>query len=140
MRTQATTNIRHAHLAAIQHGKIKIPDKAAVIGVVRKTMYGMSSVIDENIPELAPPEELLLEEFKPLAKEIGHNKAYHELDFSERYHEHLAESDAAQDEIQRLREMATDRPVYLLCYENVEDKQCHRTELVDVLMEGVSDE
>ncbi|WP_227377336.1 DUF488 domain-containing protein [Haladaptatus halobius] len=128
-------DLHHAHLAALQHDHVDVPENAVVYGVVRKPLPWLWGVIDDNRPAVAPPESLL-DEFKGRADEVGHNRAWEELEFERRYRNHLRTSDSAAETMAELRDEACERPVYLVCYENVEQKNCHRTLLVDELENG----
>jgi uncharacterized protein YeaO (DUF488 family) len=68
-----------------------------------------------------------------LCESGAHNAAFEETDFAARYREHLrsgAAADAAADLRSRL---ADGEDIVLVCYENTDDKRCHRTTLADVL-------
>ncbi|MFC4549022.1 MULTISPECIES: DUF488 domain-containing protein [Halorussus] len=128
-------NLRHTYLAAIQHDKVEIPDEAAVFGVCRRPTRWLNAAIDENLPAVAPPDHLL-SAAKILTEERGHNEAWDALNFDEVYREHLRSSPDAQQTMDRIREVAESRPVYLVCFENLDDKRCHRVALVEELRKG----
>ena len=125
-----------AHAAGLQHDNYpEIPDDATYFAVVRNQMYGISAVTDEWVPELAPHD--LLDDFKEAADELGHNEAWEAVDFEARFRAYLRESEAAQASLDRVRALLdVGEDVVLVCYENTDDKRCHREILVDVLTEG----
>ncbi|MCF2165394.1 DUF488 family protein [Halobacterium salinarum] len=131
--TEARENgmLRDTYLAALQHDHVEPDSEALVLGVVRKPMHGFSSVVDENRPALAPPTDLL-DEVKEVADDVGHNEACRELRFEDRYLDHL-ETPAAQNAMHDLLDVLQERDVWLVCYENTEQKICHRTTLKDEL-------
>ncbi|WP_458189917.1 DUF488 domain-containing protein [Haladaptatus sp. NG-WS-4] len=131
-RTMSDLDLHHTYLAALQHDHVDVPEDAVVYGVVRRPLPWLWGEIDDNLPAVAPPESLL-DAFKARADEIGHDRAWADLEFERRYRNHLRTSDGAQDTMDELRREARNRPVYLVCYENVEQKRCHRTLLVDEL-------
>lgn len=127
-----------AHCAGLQHDHYDLPDDAVYLAVVREQMYGISAVVDENVRELSPPTDLF-EEFKRRADEIGHNDAWEAVDFEQQFREHLyvdADAQAGLDRVGRLLDAGRD--VVLVCYENTDEKRCHREVLADVLREGYS--
>lgn len=101
------------------------------VGVVRKPMYGMSSKIDENIQELAPPIDLL-EEFWSKKDDYSHNDAWDEVNFSERYYDYLEGKNEAIDKLVRRAKEGED--ILLVCYEK-KPKKCHRFLLLNYLEE-----
>ena len=117
--------------AALQHGHVAPDEDDYVVGVVREQMYGIQTHLDTNIEALAPPRELLTE-FKDLADEIGHNEAIEACDFEQRYRDHL-NGETQQRAMRDLLEMLPETNIYLVCYENTDDKICHRTYLADEL-------
>lgn len=123
--------IRDTYHAALQHEKVVPDEEDLAVGVVRKPMYGIQNHLDRNVPELAPEADLLAA-FKERADEVGHEAAWTEVDFAERYRESL-ERPAAQAAMDDLLAELEARDVWLVCYENTDDKRCHRTILKDVL-------
>ena len=129
------------YVAALQHDLTSLPSDARRVGVVRKPTPWFHGVVDENRPALGPSDDLL-DEFQTRRDEFGlqgmcdegaHNAAWEELDFAERYRDHLDtdEARAAISELSDLLDSGTD--VALVCYENTDSKRCHRTILRDVL-------
>jgi hypothetical protein len=124
--------IRHTHHAALQH-EIDIPDSDdLVLGVVNTQMYGFSSSVTENDERLSPPEQLLTE-FKSVAEEVGHNTAWEEVNFESRFRSYLEQPEAQEALQDVLDTIKNGQTVWLVCYENTDDKRCHRETLVDVI-------
>ena len=123
--------LRDTYHAALQHGHVEPDGDDLVVGVVRRPIYGIENYLDRNVPELAPPDDLLAE-FKDLAAESTHDEAWAALDFAGRYREHLETPDARAAMADLLAELET-RDVWLVCYENTDDKRCHRTILAEEL-------
>jgi uncharacterized protein YeaO (DUF488 family) len=133
--------LRDTYHAALQHGHVDPGDDDLVVGVVRRPSYGIGNYLDRNVPELAPPDDLL-SEFKTFVDEhddLPHDEAWHEVKFDERYRDHLRNPEPQQamdDLLAELESQAGD--VWLVCYENTDDKRCHRTILKDVLQERIA--
>ncbi|WP_265107764.1 DUF488 domain-containing protein [Halosolutus halophilus] len=130
------------YVAAIQHDRADVPPDATLVGVVRSPTRWFHAAVDENVPELGPPAELLdaikdvEEEFKMqgLCEEGAHNAAWDRVEFDDRYRDHLAESSEATAALADLEErLEAGESLALVCYENTDKKQCHRTILRDVL-------
>jgi uncharacterized protein YeaO (DUF488 family) len=121
---------------------VDLPSGATKLGVVRRPTPWFHGAVDENLPAVAPPEELL-ESFKDrcedlemqgLCAEGAHNAAWDELDFDAKYHDHLADSEEARAAIEDLRDrLASGEDLVLVCYENTDQKRCHRTILREEL-------
>lgn len=112
--------------AALQHNHVEPDEDDLVLGVVREPMYGIHTFLDDNYPVLAPT-LAALREFKERADEIGHNEAVEELDFDSRYRELIRSEEEAQEAMQWIvSELEDGRDVWLVCYENTDDKFCHR--------------
>ncbi|WP_226479825.1 DUF488 domain-containing protein [Natrinema amylolyticum] len=136
------------YVAAIQHELVDLPADATRIGVVRKPTSWFHGTVDENLPELGPPADLL-ETFRQreedmkmqgLCEEGAHNAAWDEVGFEDAYREHLEESADAQAAIDDLESrLAAGESLALVCFENTEKKRCHRTVLRDVLSDGSSE-
>ncbi len=130
--------LRETYAAAIQHGLEDVSDADSVLGVVRRPTRWLNAVVDENVPELAPPADLLDSfraskddlKLRGLCDEGAHNAAWDEVDFESRYVDHL-DSPRAQAAITDLHErLARGDDVVLVCYENTAKKRCHRTVLL----------
>ena len=129
-----THAVRDTYHAALRHGHVTPDESDLVVGVVRRPTYGIGNYLDRNVPALAPPEDLL-DEFKRVVGErddLTHDEAWDEVNFGERYREYLRtpEPQRAMDDV--LDELDS-RDVWLVCYENTDDKRCHRTILKDTL-------
>jgi|AntDeeMetagen192_2_1112575.scaffolds.fasta_scaffold22415_2 uncharacterized protein YeaO (DUF488 family) len=122
--------IHDTYHAALQHSHDEPDDSDLVVGVVRRPMYGIEAYLDENWPELAPSNELL-DEFKTKADEIGHNEAVSAVNFRERYEESLDGTEQEARINQIVEEIRSGRNVWVVCFENTDDKFCHREILVN---------
>lgn len=133
--------VRETYHAAIQHDMVDLSGEEHLAGVVRRPTGWFRSVVDENYPELGPPEELL-EEAKTLQDEFArggmcaegaHNAAWEETDFADRYREYVRRSDAVDERLAALADRVRDgQPVVLVCFEG-QDKRCHRHILLEEL-------
>ena len=141
--TDERGRVRETYHAAIQHDLVDLGGDERLVGVVRRPTPWFSGAIDENRPALGPPADLLDEvkartddlKLQGLCEEGAHNAAFEEVDFDERYREHLETSEEAQEAIEDLLAAVEDgEDVVLVCFE-AENKQCHRHALKDVLEE-----
>lgn len=133
------------YVAALQHGLVELPDETTRVGVVRRPTPWFHGVVDENVPDLGPPSDLL-EEAKAATERLAdggyddteaHNEAWRQVDFEQRYRTHLWEASDASAATARLRErLDGGESIALVCYENTDEKRCHRTILRERL-EGV---
>lgn len=124
------------YVAALQHGLAEIPAEAVRVGVVRRPTPWFYGEVDENMPALGPP-EALLDEFKSRYEELqargmddatAHNAALDEIGYDDRYRDYLARSDEAQSAMETLRDrLDRGEDIALVCYENTDEKHCHRT-------------
>jgi len=130
-----TGDLFDTYVAALQHDLADLPGGTRRVGVVRSPTPWFHGAVDENRPALSPPQDLL-EEFQSreesfkldgMCEEGAHNAAWEELDFEEQYREHLASEDtqAAMDDL--LTRLRAGEDVALVCYENTDQKRCHRT-------------
>ncbi|MFW6457921.1 MAG: DUF488 family protein [Halodesulfurarchaeum sp.] len=139
-------SVQDTYAAAVQHDLVVVPEGALVLGVARRPLPWLLAVVDENRPELGPPADLLsavkgrartpLED--GLSDAEAHNRAMNDLDYESQYRAYLWESRPAQQSIADLRkrvESGTD--LVLVCYENTDEKRCHRTILREVLLEAI---
>ncbi|WP_336002896.1 DUF488 domain-containing protein [Halorientalis halophila] len=138
--------VEETYVAALQHDLVAFDD-AALVGVVRQPTGWFHGAVDENRPELGPPEDLLEEtkqrqedlKLQGMCDEGAHNAAWEEVDFEARYREHVESSDAAQETLDDLADrVRSGETVVLVCFE-AEKKQCHRHALVDLLERRVAD-
>ncbi|WP_227357236.1 DUF488 family protein, N3 subclade [Haladaptatus salinisoli] len=132
------------YVAALQHDLVDIPAKATLVGVVRRPTGWFRSTIDENHPALGPPVDLL-DEFKQRHKDFkmqgmcdegAHNAAWDEVGFEDRYRSHLSEATGAQEAIAELTDrLRDDEQLIFVCFENTDQKRCHRTLLKEHITE-----
>lgn len=136
VRQQMTGTVHDTYVAALQHDIAAVPGAAVKLGVVRRPTPWFYAQVDANLSALGPPEELL-DAFKDRYKYLqdeglddadAHNTALEEIDYDDRYRAYLNRSDEAQQALAELRDQLTDgEDVVLVCYENTENKRCHRT-------------
>jgi len=128
--------LRDTYVAAIQHDLAELPEGTTLVGVVREPTSWFHAAVDENRPALAPPTELLEDvraeretlEADGVDDAAAHNRAMAAAEFDRRYREHLDGSDAASSAIEELTErLRAEEDVALVCYENTDEKRCHRT-------------
>lgn len=131
-----TDRLQDTYVAAIQHDLVDFPPGTTFVGVVRRPTGWFRSTVDENHPDLGPPRELLdaikqqHEEFKlqGMCDEGAHNAAWDEVEFDQRYRSYLSESPQAQEVIAELTDrLRNEEQLVLVCYENTDQKRCHRT-------------
>ncbi|MFB6227513.1 MAG: DUF488 domain-containing protein [Halobacteriales archaeon] len=124
------------YVAALQHDLVDLPDGVATVGVVRRPTRWLHPYVDENLAALGPPEDLLdaFQTRHTALTEQGfedpeaHNRAWEDVNYDQRYRTYLEESADAQTALDRLRTWLQEgRDVALVCYENTDDKRCHRT-------------
>lgn len=136
--------VTDTYIAALQHDLADVPEGATLVGVVRRPTRWFWGQVDENVAALAPPAELLdavkdraeALEAEGLADAAAHNRAMAEADYDERYLAHLEASSEARAALADLRgRLAAGEDLALVCYENTEEKRCHRTLLVERLQE-----
>jgi len=139
--------VTDTYVAALQHGIADLPDGAAIVGVVRRATPWFHAQVEENRPALGPPEALLAEVKERhealvadgIADAEGHNAAMDDVNYDERYLEHLDTSPDAKAALADLRDrVASGEDVALVCYENTDEKRCHRTLLRDRLKQELS--
>ncbi|WP_254524367.1 DUF488 family protein [Natrinema caseinilyticum] len=140
----ARGTLADTYVAAIQHDLVNLPADATRVGVVRRPTSWFHAAVDENRPELGPPEPLLEsmrdreEEMKMqgLCEAGAHNAAWDQVGFEEAYREHLETEADARAALAALDDrLASGESLALVCYENTEKKRCHRTVLREVLEE-----
>lgn len=137
-----TDRLGDTYVAAIQHDLVDFPSEATYVGVVRRPTGWFRSAIDENHPPLGPPPELLdafkqqHEEFKlqGMCDEGAHNAAWDEVGFEMRYRSHLTAASDAEKAVAALTDrLRNEEQLVLVCYENTDQKRCHRTILKEHL-------
>lgn len=133
--------------AALQHGLIEVSEDALLVGVVRRPMPWLLGQVDENRRALGPSADLLDEfaeecerlQARGMADAEAHNAAAEAVDFASRYREYLRRDDGAQEALDAVVSMVEDgTAVGLVCYENTDEKRCHRTTLKAVLEERLN--
>jgi len=131
-------SVRETYAAAIQHDLVDLPDDAYLAGVVRKPMPWLHGVVDDNFPDLGPPEDLLAEtkqreeDFKRqgICDAEALNAAWEDTGFADRYRDYVRGSAAADEALDALEDrLAAGQDVVLVCYES-DEKRCHRHLLV----------
>lgn len=139
-------SLTDTYVAALQHEIANIPEDSVKIGVVRRATPWFHAQVDRNVPALGPPASLLAdvkERHEALADDgmndaAAHNAAMDAVGYDDRYLEYLAESSDAQAAIDDVRARVTaDEDVVLVCYENTDEKRCHRTLLRDRILAGI---
>lgn len=133
-------SVRETYHAALAHGLVDLPEGTSRVGVVRRPTSWFHGEIDENLPALAPPAELLDEfqdrredfEMRGMCAEGAHNAAWEEVGFEERYREHLDTPDARAALSGLADRVADGEDVALVCYEG-DSKRCHRHALKEEL-------
>lgn len=133
--TPAERLIEDTYVAALQHDHVEPASGDFVVGVVRKPMYGLESVVDSNWSQLGPEEELL-DELKALTRseDVAQRAAVEACEFDERYRSYLGVDGRAQRAMwSLLQKVRAGTRVWLVCFENTEEKYCHRETLRDRL-------
>ncbi|MGM0591098.1 MAG: DUF488 family protein [Halobacteriota archaeon] len=134
----ARGELEDTYAAALQHELVAVPSDATLLGVVRRPTRWLSAVVDKNVADLGPPDDLLTAfqrrrddlKMRGLCEEGAHNAAWDEVDFSGRYREYLETSAAARDALRDVADrVEAGESVVLVCYENTSKKRCHRTTL-----------
>lgn len=131
----AEGTLTDTYLAAIQHDLAEIPADSTLVGVVRKPTRWFSGAVDENIPALGPPADLLSEtktrhedmKIQGFCDEEAHNAAWEACNFEDRYRDYLQSNDAQAAIQNLLSRLETGENLTLVCFENTNKKRCHRT-------------
>lgn len=136
--------LEDTYVAALQHDHVDFPTEATFVGVIRRPTGWFRTAIDENYPALGPPPDLL-DEFKQrhedfkmqgICDEGAHNAAWDEIAFEERYRSHLTEAVDAQEAVAELTDrLRAEEQLVLVCFENTDQKRCHRTLLKEHITE-----
>lgn len=140
--------IDDTYVAALQHDIAEIPEDATRVGVVRRPTPWFHGPVDENEPALAPP-AALLDEVKRRHEQLeragmpdpeAHNRALEASEYDDRYLDHL-ETPEAQAALEALTgRIEAGEDIVLVCYENTEEKRCHRTLLRERIEARLADE
>ncbi|MFB6270980.1 MAG: DUF488 family protein, partial [Halobacterium sp.] len=130
-----TGDLSDTYVAALQHDTAEIPADATLVGVVRRPTGWFSGAVDENVPAVAPPEDVL-DDAKARESELAergvgdaeaNRRAWDDVDFAARYRDHLA-TDAARAAVDDLAaRLRSGESLALVCFENTDEKRCHRT-------------
>ncbi len=132
------------YAAALQNELVDLPADTLRVGVVRRPTPWLWSVIDENRRALGPPDTLLTafrERVDTLTDRgidevAAHNRAMVDERYASRYRRHLDRSEDARAAIEDIRRtLQSGQHVALVCFENTEEKGCHRT----ILRERIAD-
>jgi uncharacterized protein YeaO (DUF488 family) len=124
-------SVRTTYSAALQNEQVDPDPDDLVLAVVRKPMYGILSVVDRNVDQLAPPQDLL-DAYKRVEEAAGREVAWRSVRFAQQFHEYLASDPAAQHAAARVAQHSAERTVWLVCYE-ADDRFCHRRLLRDFI-------
>ncbi len=138
----STGRLFDTYAAALQHDLVELPPDTERIGVVRRPTPWLWGVIDENRPALGPPDPLL-DEFRARVDHLmdrgvdevtAHNRAMVDVRYEQRYRRHLDRSDAAKAAIEEIQgELDSGQDLALVCFENTDEKGCHRTMLREII-------
>ncbi|MDZ7700792.1 MAG: DUF488 family protein [Halobacteriales archaeon] len=135
--------VHETYAAAIQHDRAGLPAGTRLVGVVRRPMGWFHGAVDENVPALGPPGELLDDikerqatlEAEGMADAEAVERAWADVDFGERYHEYLETDAEAGEAFEALvDEVVGGTDVAVVCYE-APDKPCHRHLLRERLLD-----
>ena len=138
-----TGQLEDTYVAALQHDMVDLPAGVTLVGVVRRPTPWFYAAVDENVPALAPPADLL-DEGKRHHEQLAatglddaeaHNRAFEAADYESRYRDHLETAEAQGAVADLLDRLADGEDLALVCYENTETKRCHRTILASYLRE-----
>ncbi|GAA0203765.1 DUF488 domain-containing protein [Halobaculum roseum] len=138
----SSNRLEDTYVAALQHDLVDVPAEATLVGVVRRPTGWFRTTVDENYPALGPPSDLL-DEFKQrhedfkmqgMCDEGAHNAAWDEVGFEDRYRSHLTDAEEAREAVGGLTDRLQDgEQLVLVCFENTDQKRCHRTLLKEHL-------
>lgn len=140
--------VTETYAAALQHDIADLPEATTRVGVVRRPTGWFRALVDENRPELGPPEALLGEtkdrqealSRRGLCDEEAHNAAWEEVGFADRYREYLASDAEAGEALRDLVNRARGgESLALVCFEG-ESKRCHRRLLLSEVRERLDEE
>lgn len=128
------------YVAALQHDTADVPPETERLGVVRRPTPWFYAQVDENVRALAPPADLLDDakdrqaalEADGLDDASAHNQAMDDVEFDARYLAYLEADGEARDAVADvLARLDRGEDVALVCYENTDEKRCHRTLLCE---------
>jgi len=138
----ADATLSDTYVSALQYDFVVMPPETTLVGVVRNPTAWFHGTVDENVPELGPPADLL-ERFNRTKADLkmqglcaagAHNAAWDQLGFADTYRTHLETAADAQAALETLEaRLRSGESIALVCYENTAKKRCHRTLLRDRL-------
>lgn len=143
-----TGDLFDTYVAALQHDQADVPADATLVGVVRRPTGWFSAAVDENVPAVAPPASLLDDakdreaalESTGVEDAAANRRAWTDVDFAARYREHLDDDADARATVEALADRLRDgESLALVCFENTDEKRCHRTILRDRLTAKLAD-
>jgi len=135
--------VYETYAAALRNETADLPPGTARVGVVRRPFGWFHAVVDENVPALGPPADLLdavkdrqaAFEADGLDGAAAVERAWAAVDFAARYDAYLETDPEAAAAVDRLLERVGDgTDVAVVCYE-APDKPCHRHRLRERLLE-----
>lgn len=135
-------SLRDTCAVALRHGLFDVGD-AMLVGVARRPTSRFDAAVEENYPALGPPSALLDEferrvedlKMRGLCEEGAHNSAWAELDFGERYRDHLDADEGAEAALAEVtNHLRGGEDVVLICDGSADGKRSHRTALREELV------
>ena len=140
--------VHETYAAALRHETADLPAGTRCVGIVRRPMGWFHAVVDENVPALGPPADLLDDvkgrqatlEDDGLDDVDAARQAWEDVGFADRYDAYLDGDDDARAAVDDLLERVrggTD--VAVVCFEGP-DKPCHRHHLRELLLERLADD
>ncbi|WP_312908338.1 DUF488 domain-containing protein [Natronosalvus caseinilyticus] len=141
-RANGESTLTDTYVAALQHDLVDLESETTLVGVVRQPTSWFHAAVDENLPALGPPSPLL-EDAKTATEDLkmagmcdegAHNASWEQVEFEDRYREHLETESEAREALAELEGRLEDgESIALVCFENTGKKRCHRTVLREVL-------
>lgn len=130
------------YIAALQHDLADVSPDTYKLGVVRRPTPWFYGQVDDNEPTLGPPADLL-DTFQERREELedtdlsaaeAHNQAAADVSFDDQYRAYLEQSEEPQPALEAIQDrLQSGQNIALVCYENTDEKQCHRTVLREYL-------
>ncbi|MFB6124276.1 MAG: DUF488 family protein [Haloferacaceae archaeon] len=136
-RNASRATLDDASAAALYRRLVDPPTDVTRVGVVRRPSRAVRAVVDENRPELGPPESLLDDfattrddlKMRGLCEEGAHNAAWETVSFGRRYADYLDDSASAREALGDVRRRLAGGECLLLVDEYGEKKRSHRSVL-----------
>ena len=125
--------VDETYAAALREDLVNV-DGATLVGVARRPTSRFRALVDENYPDLGPPEALLEEarsrredlKARGLCEEGAHNAAWEDTRFASRYEDHLDATDGVEERLAALADRVRGgEDVVLVCFPG-ENERCHR--------------